>query len=109
MPENVGSVIQITGPAVDVQFAEALMPPIYQALRVVSEGFTVPASIDATKAGPAASTAPKSDGTKIEGAKPKATARPVIAPPRRVIFATPRIQRCEKAAHASSRKLTNPC
>ena len=46
MPENVGSVIQITGPAVDVQFAEALMPPIYQALRVVSEGFTVPAPVD---------------------------------------------------------------
>src|SRR6476659_2462721 len=45
MPENVGSVIQITGPAVDVQFTAANMPPIYQALRVVSEGFTVPSPI----------------------------------------------------------------
>src|SRR6266536_2232230 len=46
MPENVGKVIQVAGPAVDVQFVEATMPPIYQALRVVSEGFTVPSPID---------------------------------------------------------------
>src|SRR5437879_5695490 len=42
MSENVGNVIQIAGPAVDVQFTEGAMPPIYQALRVVSDGFTVP-------------------------------------------------------------------
>src|SRR5450631_1618406 len=41
MPENIGHVIQITGPAVDIQFVEATMPPIYQALRIVSDGFTV--------------------------------------------------------------------
>src|SRR5271168_4863908 len=46
MPENIGNVIQISGPAVDVQFTEAAMPPIYQALRVVSEGFTVPTPIN---------------------------------------------------------------
>src|SRR5713101_2107257 len=46
MPENVGRVVQITGPAVDVQFIEGAMPPIYQALRVVSDGFTVPAPIN---------------------------------------------------------------
>src|SRR5919201_6224614 len=40
--ENLGHVIQIAGPAVDVQFEEAKMPPIYQALRVVSDGFKVP-------------------------------------------------------------------
>lgn len=45
MPENVGKVIQVAGPAVDVQFAEAHMPPIYEALKVVSEGFTVPMPI----------------------------------------------------------------
>jgi len=43
--ENIGQVIQITGPAVDVQFVEAKMPPIYQALRVVSDGFNVPRTI----------------------------------------------------------------
>jgi F-type H+-transporting ATPase subunit beta len=46
MAENIGRVVQISGPAVDVQFEEATMPPIYQALRVVSDGFTVPAPIN---------------------------------------------------------------
>ena len=46
MAENFGKVIQVSGPAVDVQFAEATMPPIYQALRVVSDGFTVPTPIN---------------------------------------------------------------
>ena len=44
--ENLGKVVQISGPAVDVQFDEKTMPGIYQALRVVSEGFTVPSPID---------------------------------------------------------------
>jgi F-type H+-transporting ATPase subunit beta len=44
--ENIGRVIQIAGPAVDVQFAEGQLPPIYQALRVVSDGFTVPTPIN---------------------------------------------------------------
>ena len=42
MAENIGRVIQVSGPAVDVQFSEASMPAIYQALRVVSDGFDVP-------------------------------------------------------------------
>src|SRR6202789_4291369 len=46
MSENIGKVIQISGPAVDVQFEEATMPPIYQALRVISDGFTVPTPIN---------------------------------------------------------------
>src|SRR5271168_5263669 len=46
MAENIGKVIQISGPAVDVQFAEATMPPIYQALRVVSDGFKTPFPIN---------------------------------------------------------------
>src|SRR4051812_23660318 len=46
MAENAGRVIQIAGPAVDVQFPEGKLPPIYQAVRVVSEGFTVPTPID---------------------------------------------------------------
>ncbi|MDT7810977.1 MAG: F-type H+/Na+-transporting ATPase subunit beta, partial [Acidobacteriaceae bacterium] len=46
MAENIGKVIQISGPAVDVQFDEATMPPIYQALRVISEGFDVPLPIN---------------------------------------------------------------
>jgi F-type H+/Na+-transporting ATPase subunit beta len=46
MAENIGKVIKISGPAVDVQFEEAKMPGIYQALRVVSDGFNVPVPID---------------------------------------------------------------
>jgi F-type H+-transporting ATPase subunit beta len=46
MPENVGKVVQIAGPAVDVQFVEATMPAIYQALRVTSEGFDVPQPVN---------------------------------------------------------------
>src|SRR6202023_1035710 len=45
MPENVGHVIQIAGPAVDVQFPEGKRPPIYEAVKVVSDGFTVPSPI----------------------------------------------------------------
>src|SRR6266699_7802 len=46
MPENIGHVIQVAGPAVDVQFSPASIPPIYEALRVVSDGFTVPSPIN---------------------------------------------------------------
>src|ERR1700674_5502664 len=46
MPENVGHVIQIAGPAVDVQFPEGTLPPIYEAVKVVSDGFTVPSPIN---------------------------------------------------------------
>src|ERR1700732_3103528 len=45
MPENIGNVIQIAGPAVDVQFPEGKLPPIYEAVKVVSDGFTVPSPI----------------------------------------------------------------
>ena len=45
MAQNIGKVIQISGPAVDIQFEEATMPPIYQALRITSEGFNVPQPI----------------------------------------------------------------
>ena len=36
---HVGTVVQIIGPVVDVEFSEDYIPPIYQALRVTSEGF----------------------------------------------------------------------
>ena len=46
MAENIGHIIQIAGPAVDVQFSSAALPPIYSALRVTSDGFNVPTPID---------------------------------------------------------------
>mgnify|MGYP003694726919 CR=1 FL=1 len=38
---HVGKVVQIIGPVLDVEFEGEYLPPIYQALRVVSEGFDV--------------------------------------------------------------------
>ena len=46
MPENVGRLVQVLGPVVDAQFAEGNVPPIYQALRVMSDGFKTPRPID---------------------------------------------------------------
>lgn len=43
---NIGKVIQVIGPAVDVAFEEGHLPPIYTALRLTSEGFDVPTPID---------------------------------------------------------------
>ena len=44
--KQVGKVVQIIGPVLDVEFAGDYLPPIYQALRVVSDGFDVPTPID---------------------------------------------------------------
>src|SRR5579871_2135745 len=44
--KRIGKVIQISGPAVDVQFAEGHLPHIYNALHVTSAGFNVPTPID---------------------------------------------------------------
>jgi len=46
MADNIGHIIKVAGPAVDVQFDEANMPPIYQALRVTGEGFDIPTPLD---------------------------------------------------------------
>ena len=46
MADNIGRIVKVAGPAVDVQFEEATMPPIYQALRVTSDGFDVPTPMD---------------------------------------------------------------
>jgi F-type H+-transporting ATPase subunit beta len=43
---NVGRVVQIIGPVVDIEFAETALPPIYQAIRVTSDGFDVVRPLD---------------------------------------------------------------
>jgi F-type H+-transporting ATPase subunit beta len=45
---NEGRIVQVIGPVVDVEFDEGCLPPIYQALRIVSEGFEVPEPIEIT-------------------------------------------------------------
>ena len=41
-----GKVIQVAGPAVDIQFPDGQVPLIHTAIRIVSEGFTVPTPIN---------------------------------------------------------------
>src|SRR5713226_3367548 len=41
-----GKVVQVIGPVLDVQFPEGHMPQIYNAVRIVSEGFDVPFEIN---------------------------------------------------------------
>src|SRR5579864_7901905 len=41
-----GKVIQVAGPAVDVEFPEGQIPVIRTALRITSEGFDVPTPIN---------------------------------------------------------------
>jgi len=46
-PTNVvGRVVQIAGPAVDCEFPEGLIPEVFTAIRITSEGFDVPTPID---------------------------------------------------------------
>jgi F-type H+-transporting ATPase subunit beta len=45
---SVGKVVQVIGPVVDVEFIENELPPIYNAVRITSEGFKVPTPIDIT-------------------------------------------------------------
>ncbi len=41
-----GKVIQVAGPAIDIQFPEGHIPPIRTAIRITSEGFNAPTPID---------------------------------------------------------------
>lgn len=44
----VGKVIQVAGPAVDLQFPEGNLPSIYTAVKISSEGFDVPTPMEIT-------------------------------------------------------------
>ena len=46
--QHVGKVVEITGPVVVAAFEGEHLPPIYNALRIVSEGFDVPEPINVT-------------------------------------------------------------
>ena len=50
MPDGVieGQIIQVTGPAIEVQFPDGHIPTIFNAVRITSDGFDMPASIDIT-------------------------------------------------------------
>jgi F-type H+-transporting ATPase subunit beta len=42
----IGRVVQVAGPAVDCEFPEGQIPPVYTAIRITSDGFDVPEPID---------------------------------------------------------------
>jgi F-type H+-transporting ATPase subunit beta len=42
MAKNIGKVIQVAGPAVDVQFSDGHLPQIFHAVRITSEGYDTP-------------------------------------------------------------------
>jgi F-type H+/Na+-transporting ATPase subunit beta len=46
--QQIGHVIQVIGPVLDVQFERGHLPAIYNALRITSEGFSVPEPLDVT-------------------------------------------------------------
>ena len=46
--QHIGKVVEITGPVVVVAFEDGHLPPIYNALRIISEGFDVPEPINVT-------------------------------------------------------------
>src|SRR5467141_4078714 len=45
---NVGRVVQVIGPVLDVQFEAGHLPAIYNAVRITSEGYNIPEPIDVT-------------------------------------------------------------
>jgi F-type H+-transporting ATPase subunit beta len=51
MAENqpgIGRVVQVIGPVLDIQFEQGHLPAIFNAVRIVSEGFDVPEPLDVT-------------------------------------------------------------
>src|SRR5271155_5907945 len=44
----VGRVVQVIGPVLDLQFEAGHLPSIYNAVRITSEGYTVPEPLDVT-------------------------------------------------------------
>ena len=46
--KQVGRIVQIIGPVLDVQFEQGHLPSIYTALRITSEGFKLPEPLDVT-------------------------------------------------------------
>ena len=83
----IGKVIQIAGPAVDIQFPEGQIPVIYTAVRITSEGFDVPDARRRHRRGGAAhrrrprahhrAEADRRHGARHEGREP---GRPVTVP-----------------------------
>jgi F-type H+-transporting ATPase subunit beta len=44
--KRIGRVVQVIGPVVDVEFKDMVLPEIYNAIRITSEGFETPTPVD---------------------------------------------------------------
>jgi len=44
----VGRVVQVIGPVLDIQYAAGHLPAIYNAVRITSEGFSIPEPLEVT-------------------------------------------------------------
>jgi F-type H+-transporting ATPase subunit beta len=82
-----GKVIQIAGPAVDIQFPEGKIPVIYTAIRITSEGFNVPEPLDVIVEvaqhigeGRVRTIALKPTDGMVRGMKAESLGRPVTVP-----------------------------
>ncbi len=83
----IGRVIQVAGPAVDIQFPEGQIPVIYTAVRITSEGFDVPEPIDVIVEvaqhigeGRVRTIALKPTDGMVRGMKAESLGRPVTVP-----------------------------
>src|SRR5260370_700097 len=45
---GVGHVVQVIGPVMDIQFEAGHLPAIYNAIRITSEGYSIPEPLDVT-------------------------------------------------------------
>src|ERR1700738_1641932 len=46
--KNLGGVVEVIGPVLDIQFEQGHLPAIYNAVRITSDGFNVPEPLDVT-------------------------------------------------------------
>ncbi len=84
---NVGKVVQIIGPVVDVEFTQENLPAIHNAVRITSDGFDVPVPIDVTAEvsqhlgeGRARCVAMEPTDGMVRGMKAADTGQPIMVP-----------------------------
>src|SRR5260370_30356315 len=46
--KNVGRVVQVIGPVLDIQFEAGHLPALYNAVRITSDGYNLPGPLDVT-------------------------------------------------------------
>src|SRR5258707_4818979 len=85
--KNVGRVVQVIGPVLDIQFEAGHLPAIYNAVRIPSDGFNVPQPLDVTVEvqqhlgeGRVRTVAMEPTGGMVRGMKAVDTGKPIEVP-----------------------------